>query len=143
MKINIKRSTEAKDLPLPEYKRNGDVAFDIVASETVLIEKGQRVGVGTGLHMEIPDGYAGLVWDRSGLAFKNGLTVLGGVIDSNYRGEIKVCILNTSDQDYEVEKGERIAQMVIQPVVQADLVEVEELNDSERGEAGFGSSGRK
>lgn len=142
MKLKIKRSEDVQDLPTPTYGRSGDAAFDIVASETVTIDSKSRYGVGTGLHLEIPDGHVGLVWDRSGLAFKSGITCLGGVIDSNYRGEVKVCLLNTSDEPVKIERGDRIAQMVIQPVLNMEIEEVGELSDTSRGEAGFGSSGK-
>ena len=142
MKLKIKRDESVKDLPLPAYGREGDAALDIVASEEKVIPAKQRETIGTGVSFEIPDGQVGLVWDRSGLSFKHGQTVLGGVIDSNYRGELKVCLFNTTDEDYHVKRGDKIAQMVVQPAPQFEIVEVDELSDTNRGSAGFGSSGR-
>lgn len=142
MKLRIKRSDDVQDLPAPTYGRSGDAAFDIVASEAVTLESKTRYGIGTGLHVEIPEGYVGLIWDRSGLAFKSGITCLGGVIDANYRGEVKVCLLNTSDESVKIERGDRIAQMVIQPVLNIEIEEVAELSDTSRGKDGFGSSGK-
>ena len=142
MKLKIKRDEGVKDLPLPSYGRVGDAALDIVASEDMIVPAKQKAIIGTGVSFEIPQGQVGLVWDRSGMSFKHGQTVLGGVIDSNYRGELKVCLFNTTDDDYLVSRGDKIAQMVIQPAPQYEGIEVEELSETNRGEAGFGSSGK-
>ena len=91
--------------------------------------------------MEYPEGYCTLVWDRSGLAINNGITTLGGVIEPNYRGEYKIIMLNTSKEDYEIKKGQKIAQVLIQPVVYAEIEETTELSESSRGKNGFGSTG--
>jgi dUTP pyrophosphatase len=114
----------------------------LFAIESVAIIPNQRVQVGTGIAMEIPEGYVGLVWDKSGLSHKFGLKVLGGVIDSGYRGEVKVGIINLSTEKYFLEKGHKVAQMLIQKVEKTEIVEVAELTDSERGEGGFGSTGK-
>ena len=134
------------DLPLPAYARAGDAGIDLVAREDVtLAPAGGRALVATGIAIALPEGYAGLVQPRSGLAFKHGVTVLNtpGLIDSGYRGELKVCLINHDPTEaFEVTRGERIAQLVVQAVEHVTFVEVDTLDDSERGDKGFGSSGR-
>ena len=134
------------DLPLPAYARAGDAGIDLVAREDVtLAPAGGRALVATGIAIALPEGYAGLVQPRSGLAFKHGVTVLNtpGLIDSGYRGELKVCLINHDPTEpFEVTRGERIAQLVVQAVEHVAFVEVNTLDDSERGDKGFGSSGR-
>ncbi len=128
---------------LPKYLRSGDAAMDMYASEHKIIPPNQRELISTGIAMAIPEGYAGLIWDRSGMAANHGIKSMGGVIDSNYRGEIKVILHNLTNRPFSVEKGMRIAQMLIQKVEQKEILEVEELDDSIRGEKGFGSTGMK
>ncbi|MGB1630038.1 MAG: dUTP diphosphatase [Acidimicrobiales bacterium] len=134
------------DLPLPAYARPGDAGVDLVAREdVVLAPAGGRALVPTGIAIALPDGYAGFVQPRSGLAVKHGVTCLNtpGLIDSGYRGELKVCLVNHDPTEpFAVKRGERIAQLVVQAVEQVDFVEVEALDESERGDKGFGSSGR-
>ncbi len=134
------------DLPLPAYARPGDAGADLVARETLTLPPGGgRALVPTGAAIAIPEGYAGFVQPRSGLALKHGVTCLNtpGLIDSGYRGELKVLLVNTDPSEpFEVVRGERIAQLVIQRVEEVAFVEVDELPDSERGAGGFGSSGR-
>ena len=134
------------DLPLPAYARPGDAGLDLLAAEDVVLEPGGgRALVPTGLAVAIPEGYAGFVQPRSGLALKHGVTCLNtpGLIDSGYRGELKVLLVNTDPSErFEVTRGERIAQLVIQGVASAVLVEVEGLDDSDRGHGGFGHTGR-
>jgi len=131
------------DLALPAYARAGDAGLDLVAAATVTLRPAARQIVPTGLRVAIPAGYAGLVVPRSGLALRAGVTVLNapGLIDSGYRGEIGVLLVNLGAETVTIGRGERIAQLVIQAVVQAALVEVRELPSSERGGAGFGSTG--
>ena len=135
-----------KDLSLPQRAQPGDAGLDLYASIDVTLEAGGgRALVPTGLAISIPEGYAGFVQPRSGLALKHGVTCLNtpGLIDSGYRGELKVILINTDpDTPFEVHRGERIAQLVVQKVAQTTLLEVEELPSSERGEGGFGSTGR-
>lgn len=127
---------------LPTYSRDGDAGLDLHAIETIVIPPQERRLIATGIAMAIPEGYAGLIWDRSGMAAKHGLKSLGGVIDSNYRGELKVVLHNLSAKPFTVEKGMHIAQLLIQPVQKKEIVEVEELDENtERGMEGFGSSG--
>ena len=128
---------------IPQYIRDGDAALDLYSSHGTIIPVGERRLVETGIAMAIPSGFVGLIWDRSGLAAKNGLTMLGGVIDSNYRGEIKIIVHNLGTEPFHVESGMRIAQMLIQPVTQKEIIEVEELDDTVRKSDGFGSSGLK
>jgi dUTP pyrophosphatase len=134
------------DLPLPEYARVGDAGADLVAAEdAVLAPGGGRALVGTGIALAIPHGFAGFVQPRSGLATRHGVTCLNtpGLIDAGYRGELKVLLVNTDPAEaFEVRRGERIAQLVIQPIEQVDFAVVDELPDSERGAGGFGSTGR-
>lgn len=130
---------------IPAYAKAGDAGADLRASDAGSIAPGARALVPTGISIALPDGFVGLVHPRSGLAVKHGITVLNtpGTIDSGYRGEIKVALLNTSDEEFVFERGERIAQLVIQRYEKAEFVEVSELPQTERGEDGFGSSGRK
>ena len=126
---------------LPEYAHVGDAGMDLFSVETVNIAAGERTVVPTGLAMAIPEGYVGLVWDKSGIAVTSGLTTLAGVIDAGYRGEIKIAVLNTSKKEYVCEAGQKIAQLLIQPVVQPTIVESNDLSVTERGQGGFGSTG--
>lgn len=107
----------------------------------MLIESNERTIVKTGIALHIPDRYVGLIWPRSGMAVKYGIDVFAGVIDAGYRGEVGVCLYNSSDKDFYVQKGDRIAQILFQKVSQHNMIEVQSLEDSERGEGGFGSSG--
>ena len=127
---------------LPEQAYEGDAGLDLAACEDAALEPGERAVVPTGLAVEIPDGYAGFVQPRSGLAARHGIGIVNspGLIDSGYRGEIRVVLLNTGSEPFSVEAGMRIAQLVVVPVASVRLVEVEELESSERGTRGFGSS---
>ena len=131
------------DAVIPQQAYEGDAGLDLAACERVVLAPGERAVVPTGLAVEIPDGYAGFVQPRSGLAARHGIGIVNapGLIDPGYRGEIHVVLLNTDPQvAFEVEPGMRIAQLVIAPVATVRLVEVDELVASERGERGFGSS---
>ena len=134
------------DLPLPSYAKAGDAGADLVAREGVVLKAGGgRAAVPTGIALALPEGYGGFVQPRSGLAMKHGVTVLNspGLIDSGYRDEVKVLLVNLDPSaDYEVARGDRIAQLVIQRVEQAAFAVVDELPSSERGLGGFGHSGR-
>jgi dUTP pyrophosphatase len=134
------------DLPLPTYARPGDAGADLVAREDVLLAAGGgRAMVPTGVAVAIPEGYAGLVLPRSGLALRHGVTVVNapGLVDAGYRGELNVLLLNTDPHhDYQVHRGDRIAQLMIVAVERARFVMVEQLPASERGTGGFGHSGR-
>jgi dUTP pyrophosphatase len=133
------------DAVLPERAYAGDAGLDLAACERHELGPGQRAVVGTGIAVAIPEGYAGFVQPRSGLAARHGITVVNapGLVDSGYRGEIQVVLLNTdAGEPFVVEPGMRIAQLVVLPVPELELAEVEELPESERGVRGFGSSSR-
>jgi dUTP pyrophosphatase len=138
--LPIRRLHEGAVLPSRAYA--GDAGVDLVASEEAELPPGGRASIGTGLAIAVPDGYAGLVLPRSGLAAKHGIGVLNapGLIDSGYRGEVRVVLYNPGTETFRVAPGMRIAQLVLVAVESARLLEVEALPDSERGERGFGSS---
>ena len=126
---------------IPHYAHPGDAGMDIFSVEETIIKSGERKSVRTGVKMELAEGFVALVWDKSGLALKNGIKTMAGVIDSGYRGEIGVVLANLSGQDYKIEKGQKIAQMLIQKVERAEIEEVKELSETKRGAGGFGSTG--
>jgi dUTP pyrophosphatase len=131
-------------LPLPAYALPGDAGFDVCTSVDITLAPGERAVVPTGIAVALPDGYAAFVHPRSGLAARHGLTIVNtpGTIDAGYRGEVRVCLLNTDTSEaLELHRGDRIAQIVIQPVVRAILHEAERLPGSHRGEGGYGSTG--
>ncbi len=129
---------------IPSYQTEEAAGFDLHSIENTVINPGERKLIGTGLAFEIERGYEVQIRPRSGLAFKHGITVLNspGTIDSDYRGEIKVLLINLGSEPFEIKCGERIAQAVVAPVIQAEIVEVENLSDTERGSGGFGSTGK-
>jgi len=129
---------------IPVYGKPGDAGADLVSERDVVLGSGQTILVPTGTFIEIPDGYVGLVHPRSGLAANHGITVLNapGTIDSGFRGEIQVILHNTSGHSVQIIRGMRIAQLVIQEFVTAQFVQVDELSDTERGDGGFGSTGK-
>lgn len=128
---------------LPTYAHVGDAGMDLYADEDIMLGNETWNLVSTGVAMSIPEGYVGLIHPRSGLAAKHGITVLNapGTIDAGYRGEIKVILLNGTDKDFVVRRGDRIAQLVVQEFVHGDIVEVSTLDDTERSTNGFGSTG--
>jgi dUTP pyrophosphatase len=141
IEVAVRRLRDDAELPRQAY--DGDAGFDLAACESVELEPGARAVVPTGIAVEIPEGYAGFVQPRSGLAARHGIGIVNapGLIDSGYRGEIRVVLLNTdATESFTVERGARIAQLVIAPVASVRLVEVDELATSERGARGFGSS---
>jgi dUTP pyrophosphatase len=130
---------------VPSRAHDGDAGLDLHACEPAHLGPGERWSVGTGIAVEIPDGHAGLVLPRSGLAQKHGISLVNspGLIDAGYRGEVRVLLLNTDPAEvFRVEPGDRIAQLTIVPVVPAEPFEAEELSETSRGDGGFGSSGR-
>lgn len=132
------------ELPLPSYAHPGDAGLDLVARDEVTVAPAGRAVVATGVAIALPAGYVGLVHPRSGLARKHGITVLNapGTVDAGYRGELQVILVNTDPAEaFTVRRGDRVAQLVIQEVARADLVEVDTLPGSDRGEGGFGSTG--
>ncbi len=142
MVLKIKKLN--KNALIPAYQTKEAAGFDLHSIEDVIINPGERKLISTGLAFEIEKGYEVQIRPRSGLAYKHGITVLNspGTIDSDYRGEIKVLLVNFGNEEFEIKVGERIAQAVVAPVIQAEIIEVEELSDTERGSGGFGSTGK-
>lgn len=138
--MNVRLSDGAE---LPRYEHDGDAGLDLRITHDVTLRPGERVTVGTGLAVEIPQGCVGLVFPRSGLASKHGITLSNsvGVIDSGYRGEIGTTLLNQSDETTTLDAGTRVCQLIVMPFVPCELVPCEELTETERGAAGFGSTG--
>jgi dUTP pyrophosphatase len=132
------------DLPVPGYSRAGDAGIDLPARQRVVLGPGERSAVPTGVAVAIPAGFVGMVTPRSGLAARHGIGIVNspGIVDSGYRGEILVILVNHGEAPVTLDRGERIAQLVVAPVAAATLVEVEDLPPSARGEGGFGSTGR-
>jgi dUTP pyrophosphatase len=141
MRIKIKKLH--KDAKLPTHGHPGDAGMDFYSAETVIFAPGAQERVHTGVAMEIPEGYVGLIWDKSSISFNLGLKVFGGVIDAGYRGEIIMCLLNTSNKEVKIEKGHKVAQMIIQKFEHCDILEADELPGTVRGEGREGSTGHK
>ncbi len=141
--VRILRLPGNDDLPLPDYATVGAAGMDVVAAEETAIAPGMRHAVATGLALSIPPGFEIQVRPRSGLALKHGITVPNtpGTIDSDYRGELKVILINHGDTTFVVQRGDRVAQLVLAPVTRASWLEVDELDDTVRGIGGFGSTG--
>ena len=144
VRVLIARSGRAKDFPLPEYATPASAGVDLRASDGCVIPPGGRALVPTGLRIALPEGYEAQVRPRSGLALRHGVTLPNspGTIDADYRGEIGVILMNLGQEPFVVEPGDRIAQMVVAPVVRVAWSEAEALDATERGEGGFGSTGR-
>ncbi len=140
MKIKIKKTSP--DSKLPTYAHPGDVGMDMYSTESYILKPGERKIFFTGFALEFDPGYAAIVKDKSGLPKNAGIHTMGGVYDAGYRGEYNVNLINLGQEEYEIKKGDKIAQLVILPVVIADLEEVTILNDSSRGEGRFGSTGK-
>lgn len=145
MKLRIRRLAHGQDLPFPHYATTGAAGLDLMAAidTELVLAPGARAAVPTGIAIELPQGYEAQVRPRSGLALNHGITCLNapGTVDSDYRGEIKVILVNHDRAPFHITRGMKIAQMVIAAHVQAELVEVEALSDSARGAGGFGSTG--
>ena len=145
VEIRIRRLPHAEDLPLPAYATDGAAGADLCAAveSELILKPGERAAVPTGLVLEIPIGCEGQVRPRSGLAIKAGLTIVNapGTIDSDFRGELKVLMINLGSDSVSIRNGDRIAQLLVAPVARASFIETEDLTASERGEGGFGSTG--
>jgi dUTP pyrophosphatase len=139
MELKVKKIH--KDAKLPSYGHVGDAGLDLFSVMECVLKGGEVRAISTGLQVAIPDGYVGLIWDKSGISLKN-VHRLAGVVDSGYRGEIKVVMSNLSTEAFSIEKGMKIAQMLIQPVVKVKVVDSGELDETSRGENGFGSTGK-
>jgi dUTP pyrophosphatase len=141
MQIKVKKlRTDAK---LPTHGHPGDAGMDFYSIDEICILPGARVKIFTGISIEIPQGYVGLVWDKSSISFLKGIKTMGGVIDAGYRGEMLFCVYNIGEKEVVIEKGQKIAQVIIQKFEDCDIVENSELSDSIRGDQGFGSTGHK
>ena len=140
MEIRVKKiDVKAK---LPSYALEHDAGLDLFSLDEVTIPAGQvKNNIRTGIAIAIPDGYVGLCWDKSGLAANHGLKTMAGVIDSGYRGELLLTLYNSSDKDYNFKAGDKIMQLLIQPVARVEVVETNELSPSQRADGGFGSTG--
>ncbi len=143
VEVRVKRLNHGAGLALPAYATSGAAGMDICAAESLNLRAGKRHAVATGFAFAIPDGYEVQVRPRSGLALKHGITCLNtpGTIDSDYRGEVKVILANLGEDDFMINKGDRIAQIVVAPVTHGNLIEVEDLDETVRGTGGFGSTG--
>ena len=130
------------DAKIPHYAHHDDAGFDLFSLENCNVKVGERVAVPTGIAMEIPEGFVGLIWDKSGLAVKHGINTIAGVVDSSYRGEVVVALVNNGESDYTFLKGHKVAQMIIQKKETVQFEEVKELSDTLRGAGGFGSTGK-
>ncbi|MBW3017043.1 dUTP diphosphatase [Candidatus Woesearchaeota archaeon] len=141
MMIKIKRID--KTVKLPSYAHEGDAGMDLYSAESYVLKPGERKMLKTGIHMAIPSGFVGLVWDKSGVAANHGIKTMAGVVDSGYRGEVCVVLNNLSDKNFIIEKNMKVAQMLIQPVERRKIVEVDTLDETSRGEGAWGSTGMK
>jgi dUTP pyrophosphatase len=139
MKIQIKKLHA--DAKTPKFALEGDAGMDLFSVESVVLKPGQRISCPTGIAIKIPEGYVGLIWDKGGPSHKFGIKTLGGVFDSNYTGEYQIGLINLGQNDFVIEKGQKIAQVLIQKIEKPEIEEVEELEQTNRGEARFGSTG--
>lgn len=139
MELKVQRIHE--DAKLPVYQHKGDAGLDIFSSIDCVLEAGEVKPVPTGIKVAVPEGHVGLVWDKSGISLK-GVHRLAGVIDSGYRGEVRVVMVNLGDEPFVIKKGMKIAQLLVQSVSEVEVAEVEELKKTPRGEEGFGSTGK-
>jgi dUTP pyrophosphatase len=139
MKILIKKLLS--DAKVPAFGREGDAGLDLFSAESLVLKPGERVSCKTGIAIKIPVGYVGLVWDKSGLSHNFGLKTLGGVFDSNYTGEYFIGLINLGQENFEIKKGQKIAQLLIQKVEAPKIKEVSQMPKTSRGAQGFGSSG--
>lgn len=143
MKLKLKIKKLHPDAIIPKFAKRHDAGMDLFALNEHIINPGEIVLINTGIAMEIPEGYVGLVWDKSGFSTKTKMKTLGGVIDSGYRGDVTVCLINLCNEAHHIEKGMKVAQILIQKAEQPEIELVKELSESERGNGGFGSTGRK
>ena len=132
-----------KDAKLPTHGHPGDAGLDFYAIEDVVFSPGGQMRVPTGVAIEIPEGHVGLIWDKSSVSFNKGLKILGGVIDAGFRGELVMSLVNVKKEEVKIEKGQKVAQMIIQKFEHCDIIEVEELTETVRGHGREGSTGHK
>ena len=138
--MKIKAKKLHPDAIIPSHLLHGDAGLDLHSVEDAVLNPNERRAIGTGLAFELPEGYVALIWDKSGLALKKGIKSMGGVIEHTYRGEYRIILLNTSDQPFEIKKGDKIAQMLVQPIMSVEVEEANDLSDTVRGTHGFGSA---
>lgn len=141
--MEIKLQRLSSKAIIPKYAHQGDAGLDLFSQEDHMLEPFERHEFGLGFALELPAGAVSLIWDKSGLAAKHGIHLLGGVIDSGYRGEYKVIMINLGSKPYKVEKGDKIGQLLIQPVMHVTIKQTKKLSNSSRGKGGFGSTGKK
>lgn len=139
MDLRVKKIIPEAKLPL--YQHQGDAGLDLFSAVDDELQAGEIKAIPTGIKMAIPEGYVGLIWDKSGISLQ-GLHRLAGVVDAGYRGEVRVVLANLGKKPFIIKKGMKVAQMLIQPVVKVEVVECEDLDETHRGEGGFGSTGR-
>jgi dUTP pyrophosphatase len=139
MKILVKKLTP--DAIVPKFALKGDVGMDLFSVENIILKPGERTSCKTGIAIKITDGYAGLIWDKGGPSHKYGIKTLGGVFDSNYIGEYLIGLVNLGQEDYEIKKGQKIAQVLFQKIESPEIKEVTELPETNRGEGRHGSTG--
>ena len=142
MSFTIKIKKLHPDAIVPHFANKSDAGMDLFSTKKIILHPGERVQVPTGIAIELPEDYVSLIWDKSGLSAIHGLKVFAGVVDAGYRGEYIVVLFNSSSTDYVIEKGQKVAQFLVQKVEHPTIEMVDELSDSERGEGGFGSSGK-
>ena len=139
MELKVKRIHP--DAKLPLYQHQGDAGLDLFSSVDDVLRAGEVKPIPTGIKVAVPEGHVALVWDKSGISLK-GIHRLAGVVDSGYRGEVRVVLVNFGAESFKIEKGMKIAQLLIQPVVTVEVIETEDLEETSRGENGFGSTGK-
>jgi dUTP pyrophosphatase len=139
MKIKIKKLNP--DAKMPQFALVGDVGMDLYSVADIIIKPGDRISCPTGIAIKIPDGYAALIWDKSGPSHKFGIKTMGGVFDSNYIGEYLIGLINLGKEEFKIEKGQKIAQVIFQKIENPEIEEVDELEETVRGDNGFGSTG--
>jgi dUTP pyrophosphatase len=139
MKLKVKKIQV--DAKVPHYSHKGDAGLDLFSSVDSVLNKGEVKAVPTGIQVAVPEGHVGLIWDKSGISLK-GVHRLAGVIDSGYRGEVRVVMANLGEKLFVIKRGMKIAQLLIQPVMDVEVVEVDELEETSRGQNGFGSTGK-
>ncbi|MBU1148544.1 dUTP diphosphatase [Patescibacteria group bacterium] len=142
MLVNLKIKKLHPDAILPQYSLPGDAGLDLSSIANITIPAKRRKSIRTGLAIVFPKGYCGLIWDRSGLAHKEGITTMGGVFEHTYRGEYIIALYNTGTKPYRIKKGQRIAQLLIQPIATGKIIQVKKLSTTTRGSKAFGSTGK-
>lgn len=139
MKIKFQKISDGAIIPFCAHR--GDAGMDIFSAEETVLKPSERKAIKTGFKMELPEGFVALVWDKSGLAVKNGVKTMAGVIDCGYRGEILIVLVNMGSEPFEIKKGQKIAQMLIQKVERPEIEEADSVSETIRGQGGFGSTG--